>query len=78
MADPSWTLADRSRALQRAARAGVDLLVIGGGITGAAVLRATAYLASLLPAGLGFAAILLDKDRRALHDRLAETRVVRA
>jgi len=45
---------------------------------GAAVLRATAYLASLLPAGLGFAAILLDKDGRALHDRLAETRVVRA
>jgi uncharacterized RDD family membrane protein YckC len=45
---------------------------------GAAVLRASAYLASLLPAGLGFAAILLDQDRRALHDRLAETRVVRA
>jgi uncharacterized RDD family membrane protein YckC len=45
---------------------------------GAAVLRAAAYLASLLPAGLGFAAILLDKDGRALHDRLAETRVVRA
>jgi uncharacterized RDD family membrane protein YckC len=45
---------------------------------GAAVLRATGYLASLLPAGLGFAAILLDKDGRALHDRLAETRVVRA
>jgi uncharacterized RDD family membrane protein YckC len=45
---------------------------------GAAVLRATAYLASLLPAGLGFAAILFDKDGRALHDRLAETRVVRA
>ena len=45
---------------------------------GAAVLRATAYLASLLPAGLGFAAILLDKEGRALHDRLAETRVVRA
>jgi uncharacterized RDD family membrane protein YckC len=45
---------------------------------GSAVLRAAAYLVSLLPAGLGFAAILLDKDRRALHDRLAETRVVRA
>jgi uncharacterized RDD family membrane protein YckC len=45
---------------------------------GAAVLRATAYLASLLPAGLGFAAILFDQDGRALHDRLAETRVVRA
>jgi hypothetical protein len=45
---------------------------------GAAVLRATAYLISLLPAGLGFAAILFDSDGRALHDRLAETRVVRA
>ena len=45
---------------------------------GAAVLRATAYLVSLLPAGLGFAAILFDSDGRALHDRLAETRVVKA
>ena len=39
---------------------------------GAAVLRATASLVSMLPAGLGFAAILFDSDRRALHDRLAE------
>jgi uncharacterized RDD family membrane protein YckC len=45
---------------------------------GAAVLRAAAYLASLLPAGLGFAAILFDSERRALHDRLAETRVIKA
>jgi uncharacterized RDD family membrane protein YckC len=45
---------------------------------GASVLRATAYLASLLPLGLGFAAILFDSDGRALHDRLAETRVVKA
>jgi uncharacterized RDD family membrane protein YckC len=45
---------------------------------GAAVLRAAAYLASLLPVGLGFAAILFDADGRALHDRLAETRVVKA
>jgi uncharacterized RDD family membrane protein YckC len=45
---------------------------------GAAVLRSTAYLVSLLPAGLGFAAILFDADGRALHDRLAETRVVKA
>jgi uncharacterized RDD family membrane protein YckC len=45
---------------------------------GAAVLRATAYLVSLLPAGLGFAAILLDAEGRALHDRLADTRVVKA
>ena len=50
-----------------------------GGVTmGASVLRASAYLASLLPVGLGFAAILFDSDGRALHDRLAETRVVKA
>jgi uncharacterized RDD family membrane protein YckC len=45
---------------------------------GAAVLRATAWLVFLLPAGLGFAAILFASDGRALHDRLAETRVVKA
>lgn len=45
---------------------------------GAAVLRAAAYLISLLPAGLGFLAILFDKEGRALHDRLADTRVVKA
>ena len=53
--------------------------VVGHSVTmGASVLRATAYLVSLLPAGLGFAAILVDADGRALHDRLAETRVVKA
>jgi len=35
----SWTLAERRAALSRAERDGVDLLVIGGGITGAGVLR---------------------------------------
>lgn len=43
---------------------------------GFAVLRTAAYAASLLPAGLGFLPALLGKDRRALHDRLAETRVI--
>jgi uncharacterized RDD family membrane protein YckC len=58
-----------------------DLEADGAGFrvsVGVAVLRATAYLVSLLPAGLGFAAILFDSDGRALHDRLAETRVVKA
>jgi uncharacterized RDD family membrane protein YckC len=41
-----------------------------------AILRTAAYAASLLPAGLGFLPALLGKDRRALHDRLAETRVI--
>ncbi|HXW05295.1 MAG TPA: RDD family protein [Vicinamibacterales bacterium] len=45
---------------------------------GPAVVRAAAYFAALLPAGLGFVPILLAADRRGLHDRLAETRVVRA
>lgn len=33
-------------------------------------------LLSLLPAGLGFAWILVDRQRRAWHDRLSGTRVV--
>ena len=45
---------------------------------GTAVLRAAAYLVSLAPAGLGFAPLLFAADGRALHDRLANTRVVRA
>ncbi len=43
---------------------------------GFAFLRTAAYAASLLPAGLGFLPAFLSKDRRALHDRLAETRVI--
>jgi uncharacterized RDD family membrane protein YckC len=44
-----------------------------------AALRTAGYLGSLLPAGLGFIpAFIGPRDHRALHDRLAETRVVRA
>ena len=42
------------------------------------VLRATAYVISALPAGLGFLPILIGTDKRAIHDRLADTRVVKA
>ena len=46
---------------------------------GRATLRTAGYFASLLPAGLGFLpAVIGPRDHRALHDRLAETRVVRA
>ncbi len=45
---------------------------------GFAVLRTAAYLVSVLPAGLGFIPALLGAEHRALHDRLADTRVVRA
>lgn len=42
---------------------------------GRAVLRTVGYLVSVLPLGLGFLPGLVG-SRRALHDRLAETRVV--
>jgi uncharacterized RDD family membrane protein YckC len=45
---------------------------------GQAVLRAAGYLVSALPAGLGFLPALVGPERRAVHDRLAHTRVVRA
>jgi uncharacterized RDD family membrane protein YckC len=45
---------------------------------GQAVLRAAAYLVSALPAGLGFLPALVGAEKRAVHDRLAHTRVVRA
>ena len=45
---------------------------------GHAVLRAAAYLVSALPAGLGFLPALFGAERRAIHDRLAATRVVKA
>lgn len=46
---------------------------------GRAVLRTAGYFASLLPAGLGFIpAFVGPRDHRALHDRIAATRVVRA
>lgn len=44
---------------------------------GHAIVRAAAYLVSVFPAGLGFLPAFFG-DRRALHDRLANTRVVAA
>ena len=41
-----------------------------------AVQRTLAALASVATVGLGFAPVLLGGDRRALHDRVAGTRVV--
>jgi uncharacterized RDD family membrane protein YckC len=45
---------------------------------GQSSLRAAAYVVSALPLGLGFVPALAGGDRRALHDRLADTRVVKA
>lgn len=45
---------------------------------GQAVLRVVGYLVSALPAGLGFLPAFIGAERRAVHDRLAHTRVVKA
>lgn len=51
----------------------------GGGLSAAAATaRFAAALLSLAPLGAGFLWMLLDVDRRAWHDRLCGTRVVRA
>jgi uncharacterized RDD family membrane protein YckC len=42
------------------------------------VLRAAASVVSALPLGLGLLPALFGAERRALHDRLADTRVVKA
>jgi uncharacterized RDD family membrane protein YckC len=60
---------------------GIRVVPAAGGVRvpfGTAVLRAAAFVASVLPLGLGLVPILLTPDRRALHDRLADTRVVQA
>jgi uncharacterized RDD family membrane protein YckC len=50
----------------------------GGRVSfGFAALRTVAYLASALPIGLGFVPAFIGRERRGLHDRLAETRVIR-
>jgi uncharacterized RDD family membrane protein YckC len=45
---------------------------------GTAVVRAAAYLISAVPAGVGFLPGVMGEHGRALHDRLADTRVVKA
>lgn len=43
-----------------------------------AVIRAAGYAVSLLPLGLGYLPALIGQERRAIHDRLADTRVIKA
>jgi uncharacterized RDD family membrane protein YckC len=45
---------------------------------GNAVVRAVACLVSVLPAGAGLIPALFSADHRAIHDRLSDTRVVKA
>jgi uncharacterized RDD family membrane protein YckC len=79
----SFTLAGGQTIGKMAAR--VRVVPVAGRDTGSAritltsaVLRAAGCLVSILTAGLGYVPALVSEDHRALHDRLAETRVVRA
>jgi glycerol-3-phosphate dehydrogenase len=64
-----WSLAERARALAQAERDGVDLLVVGGGITGAAVLRdaASRGLRALLVEREDFAAGTSSRSSKLIH-----------
>jgi uncharacterized RDD family membrane protein YckC len=59
--------------------AGLRVVADGGAVPpGTAVLRALVTIAGVSLAGLGVLPALFDGERRALHDRIAGTRVVRA
>jgi uncharacterized RDD family membrane protein YckC len=44
----------------------------------AALMRAMFYFLALLPAGTGLLPVLFSAEGRGLHDRFADTRVVKA
>jgi glycerol-3-phosphate dehydrogenase len=68
----TWTLEDRRQGLARAAREGAELVVIGGGITGAGVLRDAALrgLSSVLFERQDFAAGTSSQTSKMVHGGL--------
>jgi glycerol-3-phosphate dehydrogenase len=69
LSEAGWTKEERGRALAEAEREGVDLLVVGGGITGAAVLRdaASRGLRALLVEREDFAAGTSSRSSKLIH-----------
>ncbi len=59
---------------------GIKVICVDGNPVGfgTGVLRATAYLISILPCGIGFVVGLFDPQDRTLHDRVALTRVIKS
>jgi uncharacterized RDD family membrane protein YckC len=60
---------------------GLRVVPVGGAARvdpGHAAVRTLVWALMALPAGLGFASVLLDRDGRGWHDHAAGTRVVRA
>lgn len=72
MTAPRWALAERRAALERAERDGVDLLVVGGGITGAGVVRdaASRGLRTLLVERSDFATGTSSRSSKMIHGGL--------
>jgi glycerol-3-phosphate dehydrogenase len=68
----AWTLSERRAALSRAERDGVDVLVIGGGIVGAGVLRdaASRGLRALLIERNDFASGTSSRSSKMVHGGL--------
>ena len=69
---PAWTLAERRAALARAERDGVDVLVIGGGIVGAGIVRdaASRGLSALLVEKGDFASGTSSRSSKMVHGGL--------
>ncbi|MBW2273405.1 MAG: glycerol-3-phosphate dehydrogenase/oxidase [Deltaproteobacteria bacterium] len=69
---PRWSATERCEALECAEREGVDLLVVGGGITGAGVLRdaASRGLRALLVERRDFAAGTSSRSSKMIHGGL--------
>jgi len=69
---PRWSLPERRADLERAERDGVDLLVVGGGITGAGVVRdaASRGLRALLVERDDFAAGTSSRSSKMIHGGL--------
>ncbi len=72
MTAPRWSLPERRADLERAEREGVDLLVVGGGITGAGVVRdaASRGLRTLLVERGDFAAGTSSRSSKMIHGGL--------
>jgi len=72
MTAPQWSLRERASALERAEREGVDLLIIGGGITGAGILRdaASRGLSALVVERGDFASGTSGRSTKLIHGGL--------
>jgi len=72
MTAPRWSVRERTSALERAERDGVDLLIVGGGITGAGILRdaASRGLCAMLVERGDFASGTSGRSTKLIHGGL--------